>query len=490
MSSDKRQFDDFTKFGGKIDTNGIYVYPTLYHYDSNENKRFWKVFVRLIKSSKGPNYKYGWDTEKDVVIPIEKDDLEQNSDIPDDVVAQVWTESGVVKSDKIARSAPSYPAPANVGKANERNCLKQGLVKARAAYLKQREKGGRTQAEINAGTKSLKKKETAELTTCKETPTNKSKEIKETRYFPMLARNFQDEKHRIMYPVIVQPKLDGMRCIAFLNVSPKKNPTYKNVILYSRNMKDITGFDHLRKELLNPLIELYDTKTKESLYVDGEFYHHGSRLQDIVGEVRNIQKNNQTREDGIKLYLFDCFYPASIDATYTHRLEVLDDFFDELNEPKWTIKVPTWNAKSEMDIQSLYKKAMKDKYEGVMIKELDSPYLTSSTKSGSNLRSHSVLKLKGHFDEEYKIVGFTEGQHGKDVGALIWVLETPDKHQFNATPKSMTYAERYKLFKKLKENPDKFAKKYKNKMITVEYQDKSKDGVPLRAKAILIRDYE
>ena len=31
---------------------------------------------------------------------------------------------------------------------------------------------------------------------------------------PMLAHEFKKNKHKVKYPCIVQPKLDGIRCIA------------------------------------------------------------------------------------------------------------------------------------------------------------------------------------------------------------------------------------------------------------------------------------
>lgn len=465
MSSDKRQFVDFTQFGGKIE-NGVYTYPTLYMYDANKNKRFWNVFVKLTKSNAvAKKYETGWNPEKDLKIPILEKYL-KDDDIPKSV-SQIWTESGVVDG-KMIRSLPSFPKAVNIGKTNERNCLQQGLVKARALYQKQREKGGRTHQEINTGIAS------------------------QNRYYPMLAREFTKEKNKVVYPVLVQPKLDGMRCIAYLDKNNKtpQQITYENVVLYSRNLKDITGFDHLRKELLTPLMLAYNTKKNESIYLDGEFYKHGNRLQDIVAEVRNIQKNTENINSGVKLYLFDCFYPHETNSltpkSYKDRLVDLLTIFPSTASQKYKYIeiVEDKEANNEEEVNDIYNDWISRGYEGVMIKDKDAAYSTSDSRSGSNLRSRGVLKLKGHFDDEYKVIDFTDGSKGKDKNAIIWILETKDKKQFHATPKNMTYEERYALYKKLTDNPKEFDV-YKGKMMTIEYQDKSKNGVPLRAKSIL-----
>ncbi len=95
--------------------------------------------------------------------------------------------------------------------------------------------------------------------------------------------------------------------------------------------------------------------------------------------------------------------------------------------------------------------------------------------------------MKPKFTDEYEVVGYAEGSKGKDKGAILWVCQTQDGDQFHVTPKDMTYAERYDLFHDAVDN---FEEKYLGRMLTVEYEDLSKDGIPLRAKALTFRDYE
>jgi hypothetical protein len=87
------------------------------------------------------------------------------------------------------------------------------------------------------------------------------------------------------------------------------------------------------------------------------------------------------------------------------------------------------------------------------------------------------------------VVDFDEGKKGKDKGAIIWILKTHDTDkQFNATPKNTTYEERYKLYKEAIAEKG-FTNKFKGRMMTIEYEDLSKDEIPLRAKSIGFREH-
>lgn len=464
MASTIRQYTDFTQFGGSINNDGIYSFPTMTYTDTKQHTRKWTIFIRLVKNKtiEGIN----WVPLTRDIIPILPSYLTGSKPLPANIWAQVWVESGI-DGGKLTRSAPSYPNPTNIGRANERNNLQQALVLARSRYLKQCDK---CKCDINEPSSSIA--------------------VAGIRYFPMLARKYEEEKKRRIRlgddifaagEVLVQPKLDGMRCVIYLNGS-SSNPTSKDVILYTRMLKDIVGFSKLQAELFKPLRELL-IDGNESLYLDGEFYIHDRPLQSIVGEVRNAEQSD------IQFYIFDAFYPSQTNMGYSDRLKLINKVFSLIPQPRYIQKVPVYKCKDEAGLMKIYRDMINAKYEGAMVKSPNAPYLTSSIKSGSNLKSHDVLKLKMHYDDEYKIIGFKDGELGKDVGALIWILSTKDGHRFNATPKNMNYKERYDLYARFTNNPDIFAK-YKDKMMTVEYQDLSKDKVPLRAKAIIIRDYE
>lgn len=484
MASDKRDYSNFKKFPGSIIAQK-YQFPSLYYQDGAGKTRIWTIYVRLVKDSpkgKRPKHQHDWNLMEENQIPIVEGYLSDKK-IPPNVVAQFWIETGIIGG-KISRHPPTYPKKTNIGKANERDPLKQGLVDARSKYLKKREEGGRTKKEF-----SSKKK----------LPGTK-------KFFPMLARKYDDEKNYVVWPAMGQPKLDGVRCIAFLDANPRKKPVnYKNVILQTRQQKEFVGFSHIRRILLEPLKEMYHV-SGNSLYLDGEFYKHGKALQDISGEVRNIEKNSIVTKDSVEYHIFDCFYPTELTTPFEERYELLEDFFclldisvvdwegstleKSMQKKNMVIEVPTKEFKDEKSAMKQYKIWLSKGYEGFMYRNSLGPYLAHPTKTGTFLRSRNLLKLKMRYSDEFELVGFTEGTKGRDKGAIIWICQTKDgKKTFHATPKNTTLKERYALFKKITQD-DNFDEKYKGRMMTVEYEDLSKEGVPLRAKAVEIRDYE
>jgi len=299
-------------------------------------------------------------------------------------------------------------------------------------------------------------------------------------YFPMLLRKYDKEGKHIKFPAYVQPKLDGTRVVGYL--IHNDNPTYEDIRLYTRTKKIYTGFHHIKKKLLPALIEMWDG---ESFYVDGEFYKHGMSLQKISGKVRNEEDTEEVTSDGVQLHLFDGFYPSKPSRKFKKRQEDLDELFSHITS-KWVRRVKTMIVKDEEELMEKYEYFVSKKYEGAVVKNIDGKYLSHPTRSSTVLRSRTALKLKKRYSMEIPVHDFTEGTKGKDVGAILWIFKIKDKI-LTLQPKNITYEERYKLFKDAKKN---FKTKYKGRMMTVEYEDLSKDGIPLRAKAAGFRDID
>ena len=457
MSSSKREFKDFEEFPGVIDENkNLYLFPTLYKTTESGKVREWSIYIRCIKEdskNQSETKKQNWNLLEENEVPMKEEYIKDGVRIPDGILVQYWTESGI-RDMKISRSAASYVMVKNVGKKNERNALQQALVDCRAKYLKKIDEGAVLSID--------------NLTNSKVRST--------TKYYPMLAKKYEDFVNTIKYPVYIQPKLDGCRCVAFLDSYDGKS-TYKNVILYTRSHKEYPynpPNDNIRKALFNTLVSYY--RNNESIFLDGELYLHELPLQDINSIVRGKAEEGQH----VEYHIYDAFYPSYDKETFANRMKLLT--LD--NADKRFIKLVKTHCVLSQEINdNLYKTYLEKKYEGIMIRVDSCVYLKSATKKSEQLRSKELLKRKEVYDAEFEVVGYSQGSKGKEVGAVVWICTTGDK-TFNVVP-NLPHEERYQIFK---ECETKFDRKYKDRLITVEYRGLSNDGVPLQGKAIGFRD--
>ncbi len=462
MASDKRNFANFKKFPGKI-IDGRYKFPVLHVEDGFGRHRIWTIQIRLIKvASKKKKYGYGWNINGDDEVPLANEYLE-DEDPPAGCISQMWAEAGIIDG-KITVHPPTFSRAKNQGKSDARSTFQSALIAGRAKYLKRMEKGGLPE-------KEFKNRSTSNT--------------HDGMYYPMLLRKNDKEGKHITYPAKAQPKLDGTRVVGYLIKSPTKNPTLKDVRLYTRSKKIYGGFDHIRRKLLPGLIAMYDEEDDESFYVDGEFYKHGMSLQTISGMVRSEERSSAISSNGVQLHLFDGFYPSQLGNTFLRRQEDLDVMFSYI-ESRWIRRVKTVGVKDEEELMEKYDYFLEKGYEGAVVRDKMGKYLAHPTRNSTMLRSRYALKLKKRYSMEMPVHDFTEGIKGKDVGAILWIFKFPTKI-LTLQPKNITYAERYKLFKDAKKN---FVKKYKGRMMTIEYEDMSKDGIPMRAKAAGFRDVD
>lgn len=465
MASSKRDFTNFEEFPGALqEGTGLYVFPKLWYKDSSEKWRTWDIVVRLIKATDKALSGINWNLLDEKQVVIKKEYFSVGNKISKNIHAETWVETGR-EDGKITRSAPTYFVnPVNEGKSNERNVFQQSLIYARAQWLKRKDKG------------CVEERKDATAAT-----------NVNVMYFPMLARPFKDAEKNIKFPVYVQPKLDGVRCLAYL---AKPNTSYKEVILYTRTKKVFPSVDYLKKILYPYLNHLYDTDNNQSIYLDGELYKHGKKLQDISGDSRNESANvSEKNTNRNEYHIYDCFYPKELTEPFKHRYQQLKVLYDSIEPEDATVlkKVPTYIVNNFDEANKKYKEFVKLGYEGAMLRNILGPYLASPDKTGTFLRSRDLVKLKPKFSDEFVVVGFKEGTRGKDKGAILWVCKTSDGIEFNVTPKDITYEQRYELYEDAVKN---FDKKYADRYMTVEYEDLSKTGVPQRAKAVAFRDYE
>lgn len=273
---------------------------------------------------------------------------------------------------------------------------------------------------------------------------------------PMKAHLFNDHKNKLQYPVIVQPKLNGFRCIA-IKINGK-------VSCWSSSGKRFETTSFIEAEL-NQWME-------NGQCFDGELYKHKQDFDELSGSIRNLVENNSMAE----YHIYD--YIAQEMPQY-RRLAYIHDLF-EYNMPfgdKFTTvkKVPLITALNEEGVLNATSSFISNGYEGAMVRTLLNLYRPK-------YRSPQMLKVKEFMEEDYKIVDFYEGE-GKDEGAVIWEVVTPGDHLFRVRPRG-SYSERKILFEK--------GKNYIGKWLTVKFPKNSesytKNGIPRFTTGIRIRN--
>ena len=228
----------------------------------------------------------------------------------------------------------------------------------------------------------------------------------ETFFEPMLAHDFNKEKHKIKYPLYSQPKLDGIRCLV------------KRDGMWSRTGKPIISAPHIF-EALKPLFEI-----NPNLIFDGELYadKFATDFNAICSLVKKTKPTPQDLEDSYKAIEYHIYDLPSCSGVFSNRYELLL----ELILPKCCKLVETRIANNETELMTYYENYVVNNYEGQMVRT-DGPY--------ENKRSKSLLKHKSFIDEEYTILDIEEGIGNKSGMVGAFVFENVNGKRFKASPK-------------------------------------------------------
>lgn len=351
---------------------------------------------------------------------------------------KVWTEGnvlcceyGTVDGEK-SSSRKEIPGK-NIGKKNETTPEEQAIKEAKALHKKKLDGKYRL---------------------------TKSK-ARETVFLPMLAQDFRKMKKPLKFPVDVQPKLDGLRCTSYWEDGVIK--------LMSRNAKIDYIPTHIKEEVASLL--------PEGSVLDGELYVHGMALQDINAISKKYREPDHPDYPGgteqLEFVVFDGFHVECTDHPWSRRREDLEKLIDSWGGPD-TVKVSlvkTETVHSQEELEAALKKFEEMGFEGVIIRMHDGPYRLGH-------RSRDLLKYKNFMDDEFEIVSHKEAR-GNDKGTVVWICQTKEDKQFEVRPKG-TRKKRAEWFKQ--------AESFYGKMLTVRFQQYTKDGIPQFPVGINVRD--
>lgn len=221
--------------------------------------------------------------------------------------------------------------------------------------------------------------------------------MKTKKYSPILAPNEQIDLDDIDYPILASMKLDGIRCIF-----------YKGEML-SRSLKPIQN-KQLREKFA-PIVEY--TRVKD-LILDGEIYSHVFTFQEITRYVmtkdftdkKSIKKFGKVLviPEHLKFYCFDSLncgftnnFEIKTDEEFEARLEKVKEVSGIFN--RIMVAVEHREVKSKKEIEVLFKKALNEEYEGLILRNPKGKY-----KFGRcTLKEGNVYKVKPYITFDGKI---------------------------------------------------------------------------------------
>lgn len=336
------------------------------------------------------------------------------------------------KDGKIVTSEWTECKGKNIGRANETTPTEQATAEITSKYKKQLDRSYRL--DVNT-IDTLKFKE------------------------PMLAKNYEDRKNELKFPVYVQPKLDGMRDVT------------RNDGQWSRKGKQIMSAPHIRKAL-QPLFDKYP-----AAIVDGELYADKYN-NDFNAIISLAKKTKPTAADlaaskaELQYWVYDLPHLNEGDKlTFKHRNHAVKQLIQQLKSA-CIVYVPTYVANSQQEVDDYLQQFLGEGFEGVIIRT-DSPYEWK--------RSKNLLKYKNFIDEEYTILDIEEGKGNRSGTAASIKFKTKDGKPFSA---SMSGTRAYVT--EMWQNK----KQYIGLQATVKYFQMTPDGVPRFPVVKAVRDYE
>ena len=235
----------------------------------------------------------------------------------------------------------------------------------------------------------------------------------------MLA--YEWKRDDLMFPVYVQPKLDGIRCLVY-----QKDGQW---VFQSRNHKAFQSFPHLEQTLPTGYV------------LDGELYRHGLDFQTITSIVR---KKGHPDLSQLQFHVYDMI----CEGTFEERYQTLLGLHVLLTETRLAYSVD--------DIEQYHGQCVERGYEGIMIRNPKGLY--------KQTRSKDLLKYKHFKTDEFQVVGHTVGK-----GDIAVFECQADQKTFGVMMKA-TNEEKQEMLTNVQD--------YYGKWLTVKYQELSKDGIP------------
>ena len=208
-----------------------------------------------------------------------------------------------------------------------------------------------------------------------------------------LSTRYEDGKgiiicEPITYPIWVEPKLDGLRCVAMKHDG--------KVTMFTRNGSVI--------ETLPQIKSLLELASWDEFVLDGEIM--GETWNDSASVVMSHKKGKD--DSNMIFHVFDALPLSDWQDQESHldlkdRLQLVEELVLKVGA-RSVVKVPGRLANNENELLLAYMTDTDAGYEGIMVKDLVAPYLFK--------RSSNIRKLKPIATYEGIIISNYEGRRG------------------------------------------------------------------------------
>lgn len=330
---------------------------------------------------------------------------------------------------KIQVATDTVTTGKNVGRANQTTPQQQAEAEAQSQWEKKLKKGY--------------------VQNISDARSGKVDSIIEGGYFPMLAHKYNERGDDITFPAFLQPKLDGHRCTA--DVIPD------DATLWTRTRKPISSMPHIAQALVNLFVHIGGR-----VLPDGELYNHAyhNKFEELTHFIRSSQP--EPGYEVLQYHIYDVNMPGTFEERYYWLTQAfLRTPHRESNPFNAALHlVETIVVNNEEEMMAAFESFNQQGYEGAIVRNAHGKYVEK--------RSVDLQKLKTFIDEEFKIVGVTEGR-GKLVGHALFTCALPNGETFDVKMKGAL-----ENLKTYFQNP----KSVIGKDLTVKFQGYTKYGKP------------
>lgn len=351
-----------------------------------------------------------------------------------------WTVYGQVNG-KLVTTEPTIVTPKNVGKKHETTVEEQAEKEAKACF-------------------TLKQKS--------ENYVQDIEKIDELTFQPpMLAKDYHDFVNKIKFPLLTQPKLDGIRCNIINNKGiSRRGNEFQTVGRIVENLKDF--------------MKEYPTITLDGeLYCD-KYNNDFNAITSLVKKQKPTEEELKEIHSIIEYHIYDMWDEENPDMIFTERSKFIKE---KLSNIPFIKIVPTYEVNNQEEMDKYFEKFVEDGYEGQMLR-LDTPY--------EHKRSKNLLKRKEFIDEEFVVVDISEGVGNKaGMAAFAYLQDKRSPQIFKSNIKgNWAFCKDLLINKNQYIGKEATIKYFQLTPKTINPDGSIKGGVPRFGYLMSFRDYE